>query len=325
VISGSPHPIDGTAEGFGPRRTVLDDLLVGSATGAGAELREAFTVTDIVFDDGAVAGIRGHAKGGAAVTERARVVIGADGKHSILAKAVRPEHYNDVPQLQTGYYAYWSGLPVSGFETCIRAEPGRGFAAIPTHDDLACLVGGWPYAQFATNRTDYEGHYLRMFELAPAFAERLRGAKRETRLAAVGDLHGFFRTPYGPGWALVGDAGYHKDPITAFGISDAFRDAEQAAAALDHAFSGRRPYAEAMAAWQQTRDAESLPVCGLTCEFAKIEPPPAPMLQLLGAVAADREAMDDFVSVMAGTLPAPAFFAPDNVARIIGNAQTAPA
>ena len=325
TIAGSPLPIDGTAEGFGPRRTVLDDLLVRSATGAGAELREAFTVTDIVFEDGSVAGIRGHAKGGAAVTERARVVIGADGKHSILAKAVRPEHYNDVAQLQTGYYAYWSGLPVSGFETYIRAEHGRGFAAIPTHDDLTCLVGGWPYAQFATNRTDYEGHYLRMFELAPAFAERLRGAKRETRLAAVGDLHGFFRTPYGPGWALVGDAGYHKDPITAFGISDAFRDAEQAAAALDDAFSGRRPYAEAMAAWQQTRDAESLPVYGLTCEFAKIEPPPAPMLQLLGAVATNREAMDDFVSVMAGTLPAPAFFAPDNVARIIGNAQTAPA
>ena len=87
-----------------------------------------------------------------------------------------------------------------------------------------------------------------MFELAPEFAERLRGAKRETRLAAVGDLRGFFRKPYGPGWALVGDAGYHKDPITAFGITDAFRDAEAAAAALDDAFAGRRPYDDAMAA-----------------------------------------------------------------------------
>jgi flavin-dependent dehydrogenase len=323
TIAGSPRPVDGVAKGFGPRRTVLDDLLVRSAIGAGAEMREGFTVEGLLIEDGVVSGIRGHAKGGGTVTDRARVAIGADGKHSIVAKAVGPEHYHEVPQLQTGYYAYWSGLPVSGFETYIRAEHGRGFAALPTHDDLTCVVGGWPYAQFHANRKDYEGNHLKMFELAPEFAERLRGATRETRLSAVGDLRGFFRKPYGPGWALVGDAGYHKDPITAFGITDAFRDAEAASAALDDAFTGRRPYDEAMAAWQQARDEESLPVYGFTCDFAKIEPPPAQMLQLLAAVATDRAAMDDFVSVMAGTLPAPQFFAPDNVARIMGQADAA--
>jgi 2-polyprenyl-6-methoxyphenol hydroxylase-like FAD-dependent oxidoreductase len=185
------------------------------------------------------------------------------------------------------------------------------------------VVGGWPYAQFQANRKDYEGNYLRMLELAPGFAERLRAATRETRLAAVGDLRGFFRKPFGPGWALVGDAGYHKDPITAFGITDAFRDADAASAALDDAFTGRRTYDDAMASWQQARDDESLPVYGFTCDFAKIEPPPAQMLQLLGAVSTNPKAMDDFVSVMAGTLPAPAFFAPDNAARIMGEAHTA--
>ena len=322
TLSGAPRPVDGVSKGYCPRRIVLDDLLVGAAVEAGAELREAFTVDEILIEDGAVTGIRGHAKGGAPVTERAGVVVGADGKHSIVAKAVRPEHYHEVPQLQTGYYAYWSGLPVEGFEVYVRAEDGRGFAAMPTHDDLTCVVGGWPYAQFQANRKDYEGNYLRMLELAPDFAERLRGATRETRLAAVGDLRGFFRKPFGPGWALVGDAGYHKDPITAFGITDAFRDAEAASAALDDAFSGRRPYDDAMAAWQQARDDESLPVYGFTCDFAKIEPPPAQMLQLLGAVSTNPKAMDDFVSVMAGTLPAPAFFAPDNVGRIMGEAHT---
>jgi flavin-dependent dehydrogenase len=323
TLSGTPRPVDGVTDGFCPRRIVLDELLVRAAVEAGAELREAFTVDEVLIEEGLVTGIRGHAKDGAPVTERARVVIGADGKHSLVAKTVRPEHYHEVPQLQTGYYAYWSGLPVEGFEVYVRAEHGRGFAAIPTHDDLTCVVGGWPYAQFEANRKDYEGNYLRMLELVPEFAERLRAATRETRLAAVGDLRGFFRKPFGPGWALVGDAGYHKDPITAFGITDAFRDADAAASALDDAFAGRRTYDDAMAAWQQARDEESLPVYGFTCDFAKIEPPPAQMLQLLGAVSTNPEAMDDFVSVMAGTLPAPAFFAPDNVARIMGEAHTA--
>jgi flavin-dependent dehydrogenase len=323
TIAGSPRPVDGVTVAFCPRRIVLDDMLAKAAVAAGAELREAFTVEEVLIDDGVVTGIRGHAKGGDTVTERARVVIGADGKHSLVAKAVQAEHYNEVPQLQTGYYAYWSGLPTDGFETFIRGEHGRGFAAIPTHDDLTCVVGGWPYVQFDANRKDYEGNYLKMLNLVPEFAERLRSATRETRLAAVGDLRGFFRKPYGPGWALVGDAGYHKDPITAFGITDAFRDAEAASNALDDAFAERQSYDDAMAAWQQARDDASLPVYGFTCDFAKIEPPPAEMQQLLGAVAGNPGAMDDFVSVMAGTLGAPEFFAPDNVGRIMGEAQSA--
>ncbi|MEA2272487.1 MAG: hypothetical protein QOI98_1195 [Solirubrobacteraceae bacterium] len=325
TISGSPRAVDGVTDGFAPRRVVLDDLLVRAAVAAGAELREGFTVEEVLFEDDVVTGIRGHAKGGETVTERARVVIGADGKHSLVAKAVNAEHYNEVPQLQTGYYAYWSGLPVAGFETFIRPEHGRGFAALPTNDDLTCVVGGWPYAQFDANRKDYEGNYLKMLDLVPEFAERLRGATRETRLSAVGDLRGFFRKPFGPGWALVGDAGYHKDPITAFGITDAFRDAEAASAAIDDAFAGRQSYDDAMAGWQQARDEQSLPVYGFTCDFAKIEPPPPEMQQLLGAVSQSSDAMDDFVSVMAGTLAAPEFFAPDNVGRIMGGASAAAA
>ena len=325
TISGSPRPIDGIAEGFGPRRTVLDDLLVDPPSAPALSCARHSPSTRSLFEDGSVAGIRGHAKGGAPVTERARVVIGADGKHSILAKAVRPEHYNEVAQLQTGYYAYWSGLPV---ERLRDLHPRRTRARLrrDPHPRRPDVPGRWlAYAQFRPTATTTRATTCGCSSSPPPSPNGCAApsARRGSRRSAT--CTGSSARPYGPGWALVGDAGYHKDPITAFGISDAFRDAEQAAAALDDAFSGRRPYAEAMAAWQQTRDAESLPVYGLTCEFAKIEPPPAPMLQLLGAVATNREAMDDFVSVMAGTLPAPAFFAPDNVARIIGNAQTAPA
>jgi 2-polyprenyl-6-methoxyphenol hydroxylase-like FAD-dependent oxidoreductase len=320
TISGSPRPADGAANAYGPRRTVLDALLVEAAVAAGAELREAFTVEEILVEEGRVTGIRGHAKGGRTVTERARVVVGADGKHSLVAKAVQPERYNEAPPLAAAYYAYWSGLPTDVFETYIRAEDDRGWAALPTHDELTCVVQGWPRSQFQANRKDVEGTYMKSFELAPEFAERMRGAKRETRFVGIAGLPGYFHKPYGPGWALVGDAGYHKHPITAFGIVDAFRDAEAVATALDDAFAGRRAYDDAMATYQRARDDEALPIYQLTCEFAKIEPPPLEMQQLIGAMQGNQQAMDDFISVMAGTLPAPEFFATENAARIMAQA-----
>jgi 2-polyprenyl-6-methoxyphenol hydroxylase-like FAD-dependent oxidoreductase len=323
TISGSPRPAGGASNAsnaYGPRRIVLDALLVEAAVAAGAELREAFAVKEILVDDGRVTGIRGRAKGGPTVTERARVVIGADGKHSQVAKAAQPERYNEVRSLAPLYYAYWSGLPVDAFETYIRAEDGRGWAALPTHDDLTCVVQGWPQSQFAANRQDLDGTYMKSFELAPEFAERINHAKRETRFVGTGDLPGFFRKPYGPGWALVGDAGYHKHPITAFGITDAFRDAEAVASALDDAFAERRAYDAAMADYQRARDDEALPIYEFTCDFAKLEPPPPEMQQLIGAMQGNQGAMDHFVSVMAGTLPAPEFFGPENAGRIIAQA-----
>ncbi len=229
-VAGTPRPSNGTDRAYCPRRIVLDALLVEAAAAAGAEVREAFAVEEVVVEDGRVTGIRGHAKGGETVTERAKVVVGADGRHSLVVKAVEPEAYNEVPPLAPAYYAYWSGLPTDGFDTYIRAESGRGWAAIPTHDGLTCVVQGTPQEDFGTTKKDVEGTYLKGFELAPEFAERINGAERESGFMGAGDLSGYFRKPYGPGWALVGDAGYHKHPITAFGITDAFRDAEAVAA-----------------------------------------------------------------------------------------------
>jgi flavin-dependent dehydrogenase len=320
AVTGTPRPSNGADRAYCPRRIVLDALLVEAAVAAGAELREAFTVEEVLLEDGRVTGIRGHVKGGDTVTERAKVVIGADGRHSIVAKAVEPESYNEVPPLAPAYYAYWSGLPTDGFDTYIRAESGRGWAAIPTHDDLTCVVQGTPQSDFGTTRKDVEGTYLKSFELAPEFAERINAATRETRFMGAGDLAGYFRKPYGPGWALVGDAGYHKHPITAFGITDAFRDAEALATALDDTFAERRSFDEAMADYQRARDEEALPIYGFTCDFAKLEPPPPEMQQLIGAMQGNQEAQDGFVSVMAGTLPAPEFFGPENAGRIMAAA-----
>jgi flavin-dependent dehydrogenase len=320
TISGSPLPVDGIARGYCPRRTVLDKLLVDAAVEAGAELREGFVVNEVLASDGRATGIRGHEKGGADVSERAKVVIGADGKHSLVAKTVEPEQYNERRSHLAMYYAYWSGLSSGGFDTYIRAESRRGWAAIPTHDDLTVVPFGWPVEEFKANRSDVEGNFFASMDHAPEFAERIRAAKRESKFIGSAELPGYFRKPFGPGWALLGDAGYHKNPITAMGINDAFRDAELVADAVDGAFTGRCSFEEGMTNYQQARDREAGPVYEFTDDFAQLQPPPPELQQLIGAMHQNQEAMDAFVSVQAATLPAPEFFAPENVGRIMAAA-----
>ena len=299
TISGAPGTKD-TPVAYCARRTVLDKLLVDAAAEAGAEIREGFVVEEVLIEDGRVVGIKGRSKGAATVTERARVVVGADGRHSLVAEAVRPEQYNEKPPLLAAYYTYWSGLPMDGrFETYIR--PHRGFAAAPTHNGLTVTVGGWPYSEFETNKKDVEGNFLKSFDLAPEFADRVRGAKREAPFAGAA-VSNFFRKPYGPGWALVGDAGYNRDPITAQGISDAFRDADRCAIALDQVFTGARSFDEAMGEYQRDRDEHVLPMYEFTCQLAALQPPPPEMQQLLGAIHGNQKAMDGFVQMNAGTI-----------------------
>ena len=316
TIAGAPgfdgHP------GYAPRRIVLDKILVDAAAESGAEVREGFVVEDVVVEDGIVTGIRGHLKDGPTVTETARVVIGADGRNSLVAKAVAPEQYNEKPPLLCGYYAYWSGLPMNGrFETYIREH--RGFAALPTNDDLTLVIAGWPFAEFEANKDDLEGNYRRTFELHPPFAERIRGARLESKVFGAA-VPNFFRKPYGPGWALVGDAGYTKDPITAQGMLDAFLDAEVIAGALDDALANRSPFATALGAYQAARDARVAPMYEFTTQLATLEPPPPQMQQILGAVAASQGAMDDFCRMNASSISIPEFFSEANVGKIFAAA-----
>ncbi len=317
TISGTPRPHDGTTRGYAPRRQLLDKILIDAASDAGAEVREGFTVDEVVIEDGAVVGIRGRDGNGAPVLERARVVIGADGRNSQVAKAVGPEQYNEKPMLQWSYYSYWSGLPVDGMETVIR--PDRGWGAAPTNDGLTMLVVGWPYAESTAYKADVEANYLKTLELAPDFAERVRGATREERFAG-GAVPNFFRKPFGPGWALVGDAGYNKDPITAQGILDAFHDAERCSTALHEAFSGVHAFDDAMSAYQRARDLHAMPIYDFTTQLATLETPPPEMLQLLGAVHGNADAMSAFVSVVAGTMSPVDFFDPEHIGRIMAAA-----
>ncbi len=313
TIAGAPGTRDAPVA-YCPRRVVLDKLLVEAAAQSGAEVRDGFTVEEVLIEDGRAVGIKGRSNHCGSITERAKVIVGADGRHSFVAKAVGSEHYDEKPVLLVAYYTYWSGLPMSGrFEQYIRDK--RGFAAAPTHDGLTMVIAGWPYAELYDCKKDIEGNYLKTIKLAPAFADRLRDAKREARFAGAA-VPNYFRKPYGPGWALVGDAGYNRDFITGQGIMDAFHDAELCAVALDSVFSGTQLFEAAMSEYQRTRDARVKAMYDFTCQVATLEPPPPEMQQLFGAIHGNQKAMDDFARMNAGTISPAEFFAPENVNAI---------
>lgn len=320
TITGAPGTED-APHAYSPRRTVLDKILVDAAGEAGAEVREEFTVESLLLEDGRVTGIRAHGKSGTPVTEHARVVVGADGRHSLVAQTVAPEQYNEKHPILAAYYTYWSGLPIGGrFE--VYSRPNRAFAAWPTNDGLTLVVGGWPYSEFEANKKDVEGNWMKLFDLVPSFAERIRAAKREERFVGTA-VPNYFRKPFGPGWALVGDAGYNRDFITAFGITDAFLAAEQCVTALDEAFTGARPFDAAMGEYQSARDRRAMPFYEFTCQIATLQPPPPEMQRVFGAIHGNREAMDGFARVNAAMTSPAEFFSKENVGRIFAAAEAA--
>jgi flavin-dependent dehydrogenase len=208
------------------------------------------------------------------VTERSRIVIGADGQHSLVARTVEAPAYNQRPALTCAYYSYWSGVRCDGTEVWIRDRP-LFIVAFPTNFGLTCVAAQVPVSEFSRYRADIGGYFMSALGLAPSIAERVRAGRREERFLGTADLPNFFRKPYGPGWALVGDAGYHKDPITARGISDAFRDAELLAEAIDAGFSGRRPLDASLAWYERRRNEMALPEYEQTCVAAAFTPIPA--------------------------------------------------
>ena len=322
ALTGCPPPADGVGAGYGPRRMVLDTILVDAAVAAGAELRERFSVQELIWDGGRVVGIRGRAAAGPTVTERARIVVGADGPRSLVARGVQAPVYDSRPSRTCTYYSYWSGIPMDGVELYPRDR--RFIVAMPTNDGLTYVGVTWPVGEFHAYRADVEGNLLRTLDdHTPGLAERVRAGRREERFVGTADNRFFLRQSYGPGWALVGDAGYHKDPITAQGMTDAFRDAELLAEALDAGLSGRRPPREALAHYQQQRDDAVRPMYEFTHQLAGLEPPPAQMRELFAALRGNRDDTDRFFGTIAGTTPLEAFYAPANVARIIG-AEPAP-
>ena len=201
------------------------------------------------------------------------MVVGADGMHSFVARAVNAETYNEAPAYTCAYYNYFSGVETDGAE--LRMGDAGGALGFPTNDGLFCLAVGRSHDDFDEYRKDIEGNFFRYLDGIDAdLARRVRAGRAEEKWIGTQDTENFFRKPYGPGWALVGDAGYHRDPVTGLGISDAFVHAEFLAEALDAAFSGSQPYEEALAEYQRRRDEAAMPGYQMTLALASFMLPP---------------------------------------------------
>jgi flavin-dependent dehydrogenase len=157
---------------------------------------------------------------------------------------------------------------------------------------------------------------VRTLECAGGLGDRILRGRRVSRIVGSGELPNFFRKPYGAGWALVGDAGHHKDPFGGFGISDAFRDAGFLAEALDDGLSGRRSLGAALAEYERRRDEAAMPAYEFNCRAAALRGPTPESRQLYLRLRGNQGATDRFIGALMGSVPLSEFFSNENIDRL---------
>ena len=266
VITVPIKPRDGVDALLAPRRRSLDPLLADAASAAGADVRYGPRLADLIrAPNGRVTGAVLEDRERTLHPIGANIVIGADGLRSTVAQKIGAATYHEGRHAAGVVYAFWRGLENAGNRWHYR--PGVSVGAIPTNDGDTCVFAAMPSARFHEEiHADLEGGYRRVLsECAPVLAEELSTAAPSERFRGFPGHTGIMRQSHGPGWALVGDAGYFKDPITAHGISDALRDAEFLARAVE------RGTDQALAGYQSTRDELSRELFEITDAIAGFE------------------------------------------------------
>jgi 2-polyprenyl-6-methoxyphenol hydroxylase-like FAD-dependent oxidoreductase len=308
---------EGVAWAYAPRRLTLDASLLDAAVDAGAEVRQGFSVEEILFEGETVIGVRGRANGGQPVEERGTVIVGADGRNSRLARAVSAPAYNEVPVLLCWYFSYWAGVQAEPFEMYVRSSDKRVILAFRTNDDLYAIFVAAPIEELASFRAGIEANFLKTLDLAPDFAERVSAGKRVERFYGASDLPNFYRKPYGPGWALVGDAGLHKDPHMALGICDALRDVEYLSEAIGTGLQGGSSMEEALAQYEVRRNEASRQDYEDNISAARFTPAPPQVLSLRAALRDNPEGATNFLKARFGLMDPREFFNPENLERLM--------
>lgn len=294
--------------GLVPRRDTLDTILIRHAQErGGAEFWEQANAEGLIEDDERVVGALVRPKDGEPRAVRARVVVGADGKFSKMAEWVQAERYEATPALRPAYYGYFHGV-VPLAEPALEMlftnnQIGFLFPMRPNED---CLALELQPEQFAAFRSDPQATFEAAYRALPGMADRLQGAQLEGKLQGTRGIENYVRKPYGPGWALVGDAGYLKDPSTGLGIGDALGQAFPLADALDAALGGA-DWETSLSAFQRTRDRALLPMYHWTIASTRLRDAPTERVAWLRAGLANphfaRQLMYWLPTVFAGGLP----------------------
>ncbi|MEW2512405.1 NAD(P)/FAD-dependent oxidoreductase [Streptomyces sp. NPDC046870] len=291
VLSGAPDTVT-----YAPRRYVLDALLVDAARAAGAEVREGVAVRDLLWSEGRVTGVTGRDVRGRQVWFEARMVVGADGRNSTVARRAVAEPTADLGALAATAYGYWADVPVCGAE--IRIREGLGLSMWPTHDGLTTVAATLPRSVYGRGgaREAFAGALARV----PEVRDRLAAGRAVGAVQGAQNLRNYFRRAWGPGWALAGDAGHHKDPIGARGISDAFTDAAGLFRALDDVLTGRLPEERALERFRARRDTGRAAAFAFVCRQAELGPLDGPFLARLKEAAGDPVATRELLGVFTG-------------------------
>jgi 2-polyprenyl-6-methoxyphenol hydroxylase-like FAD-dependent oxidoreductase len=245
---------DGSYPMVAPRRSVLDAILLEAAVSAGVQVEDRTTVRGPKWDSGRVSGIRLSGRGGAERVVTAPVVTGADGRHSTIARGVGAEIYDAAPSLTAAYWAYWAGVDHSA--VAVRYRGGSMSGVFPTNAGQVLAFVAVPAGDRKRFHGDIAAGYRNALFEFDGVEAMFASATRESRVLGMAHLPNYFRRSHGPGWALAGDAGHHKDPLVARGISDAFRDADALAVAVEDGLAaGPRALDRALASYAAGRDA----------------------------------------------------------------------
>jgi 2-polyprenyl-6-methoxyphenol hydroxylase-like FAD-dependent oxidoreductase len=295
------------------RRRVLDGILIEAAAKAGAEVRTNFNVRELVVDGDQVVGVRGRTPDGQMVEERARIVIGADGRNSFVARALKLPKFDERPRCTFAYWSYWSGFDFGLGQ--IHRRGRLGCAAVPTNFDQNMVLLWGPSEWSREFRADVPGNLQRGLDfVSPELGEAVRAGTREEWIYGTLDQSGFLRPLHGPGWVLVGDAESAKDQCTAIGMVHAFRDAELVSAALDRWLTGEATIEEAMAAYEGRRRSQNAAAYyDYVCTLAEMRPYRHDELQLFVALRGNQEEIDRFIATHADVAPVSEFFQASNL------------
>jgi 2-polyprenyl-6-methoxyphenol hydroxylase-like FAD-dependent oxidoreductase len=303
------------------RRRVLDDILVNAAGAANVDVRQGCAVERLLMEGDRVVGVACRGKDGTLFEERARVVVGADGRNSFVARSLDLQKFDRRKRCTFAYWSYFSGFSLP--EAQIHRRGRLAAAIVPTNFAQNMVLIWGPGEWFESFKRDIAGNHQRALDyVCPELGAMVRDSTREERFYGTADQDAYLRPLSGPGWVLVGDAECFKDQCTATGMTHAFRDAELVAAAIDQSLSGRASFEDSFKTYESRRRSQSSAAYyDYVCTLAEMKPLRHDELLLFVALRSNQGETDRLIATHADVAPVADFFTSSNLFQLLEQAR----